>query len=90
MNSLFPTVVYSLCFITSAICASLLAKSYASTGLRMLLWSAVCFIFLAANNLILVIDLLLVPEIDLSLLRLGLSLCGVCTLLFGFVWDLER
>jgi hypothetical protein len=53
------------------------------------MWSALCFLFLALNNLIVIIDLLIVPKADLRLLRIGLSLAGVSVLLFGFVWDRE-
>ena len=90
MSSTFPALVYLLCFLTSAVCALLLARSYSRQGFRFLLWSALCFGFLAANNLLVVIDLLIVPEVDLSLVRNGFSLAGVSLLLFGFIWDLER
>jgi hypothetical protein len=39
------------------------------------------------NNLFLVIDLALIPSVDLQLVRLLLSLSGVGLLLFGFVWE---
>lgn len=90
MNDLFPTVVYSLCFLTSSACAWLLGRSFGRTGARLLLWSSLCFGLLAANNLLLIIDLLLVPGVDLRLGRLMLSLAAASVLLFGFVWDLER
>lgn len=90
MNDLFPTVVYSLCFLTSSACAWLLGRSFGRTGARLLLWSSLCFGLLAANNLLLIIDLLLVPGVDLRLGRLLLSLAAASVLLFGFVWDLER
>lgn len=90
MDDLFPTVVYSLCFLTSSACAWLLGRSYGRTRARLLLWSSVCFGLLAANNLLLIIDLLLVPGVDLRLGRLLLSLAAASVLLFGFVWDLER
>jgi hypothetical protein len=86
----FPTAVYLLCFVTSAACAALLARSYWRTGARMLLWSALCFLLLAGNNLIVVIDLLVLPAWDLRLARLVLSLAAVGVLLFGFVWDIEE
>ena len=46
----FATAVYSLCFITSAVCALLLGRSYFQTRARLPLWSALCFIALALNN----------------------------------------
>jgi len=90
MQNVFATVVYLLCFTTSSACAYLLARSYARTRARLLLWSSLCFVFLALNNLLLVVDLLLLPQIDMQLERLLLSLAGVGVLLFGFIWDLEE
>jgi len=86
----FPTTVYLLCFATSAACAILLARSYVASRARILLWSSICFILLAANNLVVVIDMLLIPEINFRLPRLVLALAAVSVLLFGFIWDLER
>jgi len=87
--SLLPTLVYLLCFVTSLICAALLGRSYARTGARMLLWSALCFSLLALANLVVVLDMLVFHETDLRPIRLGLSLAGVSLLLFGFIWDQE-
>jgi hypothetical protein len=87
--TLFPTAVYLLCFATSSACAYLLARSYARTGMRLLLWSAICFLLLAANNLAVVVDLLVLIDWDLILVRHFLSISAVSVLLFGFIWDLE-
>ena len=86
----FKTAVYLLCFITSSACALLLARSYAKTGARLLMWSALCFGLLAGNNLIVMIDLLVLRDLDLALVRLGFSAAAVGVLLFGFVWDREE
>jgi hypothetical protein len=90
MTDLFPTIVYLLCFATSAACAVLLARSYFASRARLLLWSALCFLLLAGNNLVVVVDMLLIPEVSFRLLRLVLALSAVSVLLFGFIWDLER
>ena len=87
MPALVPTLVYLLCFLTSLICALLLGRSYARTRTRMLLWSAICFNFLALANLVVVFDLLVFPAVDLRSVRLWLSLAAVAILLFGFIWD---
>jgi hypothetical protein len=89
MEAVFPTIVYVLCFVTSAACAWLLGRSYARTGNRLLLWSSVCFVFLALNNLAVVFDLVVWPEADLRLLRLVLSFAAVASLIWGFVWEVE-
>ena len=90
MADLFPAIVYFLCFATSAACAWLLVRNYRATGARLLLWSGLCFLFLAGNNLIVFIDLLVLPALDMRLARLGLALAAVTILLFGFIWDLEQ
>ena len=89
MTELFPTIVYLLCFLTAAACAVLLARTYWRTGMRLLLWSALCFLFLATNSLVVIVDLLVLRDVDLSLLRTLLSLAAVCVLLYGFIWDRE-
>ena len=90
MAELFPTAVYLLCFLTSSACAWLLARAYRRSGARLLLWSALCFTLLAANNLVVVIDLLVLPEISFRLHRVVLALAAVSVLLFGLAWDVEE
>ena len=88
MGTLFPTLVYLLCFATSAACAFLLARTFRKSGSRMLFWSALCFAFLALVNLAVIFDLVIYPDdIDLRPLRLCLTLLAVSVLLFGFIWD---
>jgi hypothetical protein len=87
MSTLFPTLVYSLCFATSALCAFLLGRSFRRTRSRLLFWSAACFVLLAGVNFVVVLDMLVYPEIDFRPVRLWLSLVAVAVLLFGFIWD---
>ena len=91
MAELFPTIVYILCFLTSTACAWLLGRSYARSGMPLLLWSSVCFGLLALQNLVLVVDLVVLSDAtDLRLLRLLLALAAICSLLFEFIWDAEE
>jgi hypothetical protein len=92
MADIFPTAVYVLCFLTSAACAWLLGRSYLANRTRLLLWSGICFVFLALNNLALVLDLVVwpSPQVDLRLPRLLLALAAVVSLIWGFVWDVEE
>lgn len=90
MQQTFPAIVYILCFITSSACAWLLGRSYARSGARLLLWSCACFVLLAGNNLLLVLDLLVLPDVNLRIGRLLFALAAVSVLIFGFVWDLEE
>jgi hypothetical protein len=87
MGTLFPTLVYTLCFATATLCAYLLGRSFHRTRSRLLFWSALCFGLLAVVNFIVVLDMLVYPEIDFRPIRLWLSLVAVSVLLFGFIWD---
>jgi hypothetical protein len=89
MATWFPASVYLLCFATSAACALLLARSYRRSGARLLFWSGLCFLLLAANNLVVIFDLLVLPDMDFRLVRYLLALAALGVLLFGFIWDLE-
>jgi len=90
VSQAFPAAVYILCFLTSSACAFLLARNYLRTSARLLLWSAVCFVLLAGNNLVVIVDLLVLPQLNLSIPRIAFSLAAVLVLLFGFIWDLEE
>lgn len=90
MSLTLPTAVYVLCFVTSALCAWLLGRGYRRSGAQLLLWSALCFVLLAANNLLVVVDLVVLTERTFRLERLVLMLAAVSVLLVGFVWDLEE
>ena len=80
-------VVYSLCAITSLICGALLLRSYLSNRTPLLFWSSLCFVGLAINNLLLFVDLVVVPTVDLSLYRALSALLALGLLLFGLIWD---
>lgn len=89
MTSLFALSVYLLCVATSTLCAVLLGRSYLRTRMKLLMWGSLCFALLAANNLVVVIDLAVLPAVDLRLLRHSLSLAAVLVLLIGFIWSRE-
>jgi len=90
MGTLFPTLVYTLCFATSALCAFLLGRSFSKNRSRLLLWSAICFTLLAVVNLLVIFDLVIYPTaLDLRPERMWLTLVAVAVLLFGFIWREE-
>ena len=90
MQEAFAAIVYLLCFATSSACAWLLFVGWRRARARLLFWSSLCFVFLAANNLVVVLDLLFLPHVDLRLERLLLALVALLVLLFGFIWDVEE
>jgi hypothetical protein len=81
--------VYLLCAATSGACALLLLRAYHRTGTRLLLWSSLCFVGLTLNNALLIVDLIVVPDVDLSTWRLVPAVAGVALLLYGLVWESE-
>ena len=81
------TFVYALCALTSLLCALLLARGYRATRARLLLWSSLCFAGLALNNVLLFIDMRVVPSMDLSAWRSLPALAGLVILIYGLIWD---
>ena len=79
--------VYILCAFTSIGCAWLLLRKYQATRTALLWWTAIGFCAFALNNILLVIDLMLVPGIDLLTLRTSVMLCGFLALLYGLIWE---
>jgi hypothetical protein len=75
--------------LTSLGCMVLLFRAYSSTGLRLLLWSALCFVCLSANNVLLFLDLIVFPDLDFRLYRLVAGLAAMMFLLYGFIWEAE-
>ena len=82
-------VVYILCALTSLACAVLLWRGWRRTGARLLFWSALCFIGLFLNNVLLVVDTQVVPQMDLALARMVPALLGALALVYGLVWDTQ-
>jgi Family of unknown function (DUF5985) len=52
-----------------------------------LLWSGVSFIGFALNNVLVFADYVVVPDVDLSLLRAAVACAAVSLLLFGLVTE---
>ena len=80
-------LVYPACAFAALACALLLLRAYRASGARLLLWSGICFVLLAVNNLFVLLDLIVLPNLDLSLVRNAAALAGVACLLWGLVWD---
>jgi hypothetical protein len=86
----FKFLLFSLAALTSFACMVLLFRGYARTGVRLLLWSGLCFIFLTANNVLLFFDLIVWPtQFDLRPYRLVAALAGIACLLYAFIWEAE-
>ncbi len=81
--------IYSLCTLTALACTFLLLQAYRRSAYRLLLWSGLCFAGLTLNNVTLVIDKVILPQIDLSVWRSAAALAAMTILLYGLIWDRE-
>ena len=79
--------VYILSGVMSLVCTVLLIRGYRSTGTRLLLWTSLCFVGLTLNNILVFIDLVAKPNMDLSISRSVTGIIGVAFLLYGVLWD---
>ena len=81
------SAVYVLTTLISGLCAWLLLRGYARTASRLLLWSGLCFVGLTADNALLFIDVVVIPEVSLAAWRGLPALAGLSALLYGMVWE---
>jgi hypothetical protein len=83
-------VIFILCALMSVVCSLALARGYRDSKTKLLFWGALCFGFLALNNIFLCIDLLVFPTVDLNgpLWRNLLSAIAGGLLLFGLIGEI--
>ena len=80
-------IVYILCAVASIACACLLMQGYRASRAKLLLWSTVCFMGLALNNVLTVLDLIVVPQVDLGLWRSAIALASEMLMVYGLIWQ---
>ena len=82
--------VYVLGALTTLLCAILLLRAYFSVKRRLLLWSGLCFAGLTVSNVLLFVDLIVIPtEISLYTWRLATAAGAMGLLLYGLIWEGE-
>jgi hypothetical protein len=81
------SIVYLLCAAAALGCAVLLLRAYRRVGARLLLWSGICFGFLTLNNALVAVDIVLLPGVDLFVVRNLSALAGIVALLYGLVME---
>lgn len=85
-----PTAVYLLCLITSLTCSGLLLRAWLRNRAKLLFWTAISFVLLSVNNLVLVADKVLFPDAYLTPARQITAGLALVVLLYGFIWELEK
>lgn len=78
-------VIYVLCAATSLFCFVLLFRGFVRTRARLLLWSSAAFLAFTVTNILLVLDLIFLPQADLSLYRNAVTLFGIAVLIYGLI-----
>jgi Family of unknown function (DUF5985) len=86
-EAMMAEAVYLLCALTSVLCAALLIRSWFQSRARLLLWSSLCFVGLALNNVLLFVDLIIVPQIDLALVRSSVALFSISIMAVALIWE---
>ena len=76
-----------LTFLTTALCAVLLLRAHHNVRKRLLLWSGLCFVWLAIANAIRIADLRFFLSPDLYTYRLSASAIATGLLLRGLIWE---
>lgn len=82
-------VVYLLCAATALGCAVLLLRGYRRSKAPLLLWCGLFFLAQVLDNVFLFVDVIVIPEVDLSLIPVSTALAGAVLLLYGLVWESE-
>ena len=85
-----PEVIYVLCAATSVLAAFMLFRHYRLRRTPLLFWSFVAFVALAVNNVLLFVDLAVLPQVDLSLARTTVGAIGMIALVYGLIWGRSR
>jgi hypothetical protein len=80
-------IVYILCALTCGSCAFLLLRHFKRSRSKLLFWSGICFVCLALSNVILFVDLVVLPDIDLGVYRGLTTLVGLGVLLYGLITE---
>lgn len=77
--------VYALCAVTSAVCCGLLLRQHRRVPGSLLSQSAAAFFCFALSNVLLFVDRILLPQVDLRLWRNLAALVGVGILLAALI-----
>jgi hypothetical protein len=82
-----PGVVYLLSAATALACAYLLWRAWRRNGVSLLFWSALCFLGLFVDNVLLYVDLVVIPDVHLYNAPSIAGLVSIALLLYGLIWD---
>ncbi|OYV67203.1 MAG: hypothetical protein B7Z74_09955 [Deltaproteobacteria bacterium 21-66-5] len=79
--------IYLLCAATALMCSVLLWRGYRENRIRLLFWSSLCFLGLAVENVLLYLDRVTYPNVDLSMYRQLVGLAALTLLIYSMIWE---
>ncbi|HVA50454.1 MAG TPA: DUF5985 family protein [Pirellulales bacterium] len=79
--------IYLLCAATALTCSVLLWRGYRENRIRLLFWSSLCFLGLAVENVLLYLDRVTYPNVDLSMYRQLVGLAALTLLIYSMIWE---
>lgn len=82
---MIASLVYILCALTSIACAFFLLKGPRAKRGGLMLWSGLCFGLLAISNILLFVDLVVFPQVNLLILRTAITALAHLILVFGLI-----
>jgi hypothetical protein len=79
--------VYLLCAGTCLLCVVMLFRGYGRSRVRLLFWAGLCFVGLMLENMMLYVDVVVVPDVNLAVWRKLPGLVAIVLLVFGLIWE---
>ena len=76
--------------LTVGLCAILLLRAYLRVRKRFLLWCGLCFGGLTISNALLIVDLYLIPDVNMYSLRLLVAATAMLAMLYGLIFESEQ
>lgn len=80
-------IVTSLSALTALLCTILSFRGYARSRYKLLLWSGLCFAGLSLSNVLMVVEVYILPDLNLQLARLLLGLSALLILIYGLIFN---
>jgi hypothetical protein len=82
-------LAYIVCAAIALLCAAALLKGYWQSRAPLLLWCGLFFAAMVVENAILFFDVVVVPHVDLLLVRRSVALAGALVLVYGLTRDVK-
>jgi hypothetical protein len=84
---MIPVIIYSLCALTCLGASLLLWRGYRRSRQRLLYWSSLCFGIMAVSNAVLILDLIVLPKLDLLNYRSAVTQVALLVLIYGLIFE---